>query len=54
MSAMVLDNAVDAIEELLEQGVNLFSIEPLPPRRVAGEIGKQHRHLATLADRVDR
>src|SRR6202040_3497025 len=52
MSAMVLDNTVHAIEELLEQGVDLFSIEPLPPLRVAGEIGKQHRHLATLANRV--
>ena len=29
--------------------MNLLCIELLSPRRVAGEIGKQYRHLPTLA-----
>jgi hypothetical protein len=52
--AMFLDDPIGAVEELLEQGMNLFRIELLSPRRVTGEIGKQYRYLPTLADRIDR
>jgi hypothetical protein len=51
--AMFLDDPIGAIEELLEQGMNLLRIKLLSPRRVAGEIGKQYRYLPTLADRID-
>jgi len=51
---MFLNDPIGALEEPLEQGMNLFRIELLSPRRVASEIGKQYRYLATLADRIDR
>ena len=54
MSAMLLDDAVGAVEELLKQGMDLFGVELLTPGCVAGEIGEQHRHLPPLAGRVDR
>ena len=34
--------------------MNLFRIELLSPRRVAGEIGEQYRYLPPLADQIDR
>ena len=52
--AMFLDDPIGALEEPLEQGMHLFRIELLSPRRVASEIGKQYRYLPTLADRIDR
>jgi hypothetical protein len=53
-SAMFLNGTVGAIEELLEQRMNLFGIEFLAPRRGAGKIGEQHRHLSPFADRIGR
>ena len=38
--AMLLDDQIGTVEELLEQVMNLFRIELLSPRRVASEIGK--------------
>jgi hypothetical protein len=52
--AMFLDDPIGALEEPLEQGMNLFRVKLLSPRRVASEIGKQYRYLAPLADRIDR
>jgi hypothetical protein len=52
--AMLLDDPIGAVEELLEQGMNLFRIELLSPRRVASEIRKKYRYLPTLADRIVR
>ena len=40
VSTVLLDDPIGAVEELLEQGMNLFRIELLSPRRVASEIGK--------------
>ena len=54
VSTVLLDDPIGAAEELLQQGMNLFRIELLSPRGVAGEIGKQYRYLPTLADRIDR
>jgi hypothetical protein len=53
-AAMFLDDPISALEEPLEQGMNLFRVKLLSPRRVAGEIGKQYRYLPTLADRIVR
>jgi hypothetical protein len=53
-SAMILDDAVGAIEEVPEQGMDLFGVDLPIQLRIAGEIGEQHRHLAALADRIGR
>src|SRR5215831_14762374 len=52
-TAILLNGAIGTVEELLQQGVNLFGVELLTPFRGAGEIGEQYRHLPTVTLRVD-
>ena len=49
LAAMLLDEAVGAVEEAAEQGVHLLGVELPAQRRVAGEVGEEHRHLPPLA-----
>ena len=44
-AAVLLDQAVDALEEAAEQRVHLLGVELAAQRRVAGEVREEHRHL---------
>ena len=49
-AAVPLDDLARGCEIPLEQLARLLAVEPLRPRRVAHEIGEQHRHEAPLRD----
>jgi hypothetical protein len=51
-AAVLLDDAVDPLEEAAEQRVHVLGVELPAQRGVAGEIGEEHHDLAPLAHRL--
>src|SRR5262245_20364064 len=52
--AVLLDDPVDAVEEAPDEGVDLLGVELVAQRRVAGEIGEEHRDLPPLSLHCER
>src|SRR5262245_41893925 len=52
--AVLLDDPVDAVEEAPLESVDLLGVELVAQRRVAGEIGEEHRDLPPLSLHCER
>jgi hypothetical protein len=54
MASVLDDDAIDTAEEPAEESMHVLGIELAAERRVADEVGEQHRHLPSLALRISK